>query len=183
MNSWGRFALAPAAPSSFAERRGWGRPRCSTYLEEQATGFRVARAVGISSEMELAYSGLHQLCGPMLDVAEQLPAAQREALETAFGLGQGPPPERFLVGIAVLSLFAVVAEDQPLVVHRRRCAVARSGIGTDPRLRRSSSPRRAGDAGRGGPNRDRRHRPRRGARTIRRLRSARRMHAPCSSRT
>ena len=65
--------------------------------------------------MELAFAGLHQLCAPMLSRAERLPVPQREALRTAFGAGRGPPPDRFLVGLAVLSLLSEVAGERPLV--------------------------------------------------------------------
>ena len=65
--------------------------------------------------MELAFAGLHQLCAPMLNRAECLPVPQREALRTAFGLAGGPPPDRFLVGLAVLSLLSEVAAERPLV--------------------------------------------------------------------
>src|SRR5260370_15550703 len=65
--------------------------------------------------MELAFAGLHQLCAPMLNRAERLPVPQREALRTAFGLAEGPPPDRFLVGLAVLSLMSEVAAERPLV--------------------------------------------------------------------
>src|SRR5262245_56199900 len=65
--------------------------------------------------MELAYSGLHQLCAPMLDQLDRLPVPQRDALATVFGREAGPAPDRFLVGLAALTLFAEVAEDQPLV--------------------------------------------------------------------
>src|SRR4051794_27867982 len=71
-----------------------------------ASECRVARAVGVQSEMELAFAGLHQLCAPMLAFAERLPAPQRDALETAFGIAAGPPPERFLLGLAVLNLLS-----------------------------------------------------------------------------
>jgi DNA-binding CsgD family transcriptional regulator len=80
-----------------------------------ASGFRVARAVGVESEMELAFAALHQLCAPMLDRLDRLPAPQRDALGVAFGLSAANPPDRFLVGLAVLSLLAEVAEEQPLV--------------------------------------------------------------------
>src|SRR2546421_12654480 len=80
-----------------------------------ASGFRVMRAVGGESEMELAFAALQQLCAPMLDRLDRLPAPQREALGVAFGLSAGNPPDRFLVGLAVLSLLAEVAEEQPLV--------------------------------------------------------------------
>ena len=76
---------------------------------------RVARAVGVESEVELPFSGLHQLCGPMLDHLDHLPGPQRDALATAFGMHAGQPPDRFMVGLAVLSLLADVAEKQPLV--------------------------------------------------------------------
>ena len=66
---------------------------------------------GSTSEMELAFAGLHQLCAPMLGRADQLPAPQREALRMAFGLVAGPPPDRFLVGLAGLGLLAEVAGD------------------------------------------------------------------------
>ena len=65
--------------------------------------------------MELAFAGLLSFCGPMLDGLGQLPEPQRDALCTAFGLSAGPPPDRFLVGLAVLSLLAESAEKQPLV--------------------------------------------------------------------
>ena len=75
----------------------------------------MASAVGVESEMELAYSGLHQLCAPILDRLDRLPAPQRDALETVFGLNAGPTPDRFLVGLGTLTLLAEVAEQQPLV--------------------------------------------------------------------
>jgi DNA-binding CsgD family transcriptional regulator/tetratricopeptide (TPR) repeat protein len=79
-----------------------------------ASGFRVMRAVGVESEMELAFAALQQLCAPMLDRLGQLPAPQQDALGVAFGLRAGNAPDRFLVGLAVLSLLAVVAEERPL---------------------------------------------------------------------
>jgi len=65
--------------------------------------------------MELAFAGLHQLCAPMLDRLEGLPVPQREALRTAFGISTGPAPDRFMVGLAVLSLLSEVGEERPLV--------------------------------------------------------------------
>jgi hypothetical protein len=71
--------------------------------------------VGVQSEMELAFAGLHQLCAPLLSSAESLPTPQRDALRTAFGLAAGPPPDRFFVGLAVLSLLSEVAGERPLI--------------------------------------------------------------------
>ena len=65
--------------------------------------------------MELPFAGLHQLCAPLLDRLARLPDPQSDALRTAFGLSTGEPPDRFLVGLAVLSLLAEVAEDGPLI--------------------------------------------------------------------
>ena len=94
---------------------GIGKSALLDHLVEKVVGWHVATAVGVESEMELAYSGLHQLCGPMLNHLDRLPIPQREALATVFGLRAGPPPDRFLVGLATLTLFAEVAEQQPLV--------------------------------------------------------------------
>ena len=65
--------------------------------------------------MELAFAGVHALCAPMLEHVERLPGPQRDALRTAFGLATGAPPDRFLVGLAVLGLLAEVAEERPLI--------------------------------------------------------------------
>jgi hypothetical protein len=94
---------------------GVGKTELLEYLSEHASGCRVARAAGVESEMELAFAGLQQLCAPMLDRLERLPGPQRDALGTAFGLRTGEPPDRFLVGLSVLSLLAEVAEEEPLV--------------------------------------------------------------------
>ncbi len=80
-----------------------------------ASGFRVMRAVGVESEMELAFAALQQLSAPMLDRLDRLPAPQRDALGVALGLRAGDAPDRFLVGLAVLSLLAEMAEEQPLL--------------------------------------------------------------------
>jgi DNA-binding CsgD family transcriptional regulator len=94
---------------------GVGKSALLEYLLEASSGFTVARAAGIESEMELPFAGLQQLCAPFLDHLDHLPAPQRDALSTAFGLTPGRPPERFLVGLAVLSLLADVAERSPLI--------------------------------------------------------------------
>ena len=96
---------------------GIGKSALLGYLADRvASGWQVARAVGVESEMELDYAGLHQLCAPLLDRLERLPIPQRGALATVFGLSVGPAPDRFLVGLATLTLLAEVAEDQPLVL-------------------------------------------------------------------
>ena len=65
--------------------------------------------------MELAFAGVHQLCAPMLDRLDALPAPQREALRVALGLATGNPPDRFLISLATLSLLSAVAEERPLL--------------------------------------------------------------------
>jgi DNA-binding CsgD family transcriptional regulator len=91
-----------------------GKSALLGYLSGRVAGWHVARAAGVESEMELAYAGLHQLCAPMLDHLDRLPAPQRDALATVFGRSAAPAPDRFLVGLATLTLFAEVAEQQPL---------------------------------------------------------------------
>ncbi len=94
---------------------GIGKTALVEYLVDSAPDLNVVRAVGVESEMELAFAGLHQLCTPMLDRLPGLPAPQREALGIAFGLSAGAAPDRFLVGLAVLSLFSAAAEEEPLL--------------------------------------------------------------------
>jgi DNA-binding CsgD family transcriptional regulator len=94
---------------------GVGKTALLDYLAASASKCRIARAAGIESEMELAFAGVHQLCAPMLHRLGRLADPQRRAIETAFGLSTGEPPDRFLVGLGVLSLLSDAAEDRPLV--------------------------------------------------------------------
>jgi predicted ATPase len=94
---------------------GVGKTALLLYAVRSASGFRVARAVGVESERELAFATLQQLCAPMLDVLDELPDIQREALQAAFGLRAAKPPERFLVGLAALSLCSAAGEEKPLL--------------------------------------------------------------------
>jgi DNA-binding CsgD family transcriptional regulator len=94
---------------------GIGKTALLDYLVASVPELAVVRAVGVESEMELAFASLHQLCGPLLDRLDRLPAPQRQALEIVFGISSGSAPDRFLVGLAVLSLFAAVAEERPLL--------------------------------------------------------------------
>jgi DNA-binding CsgD family transcriptional regulator len=94
---------------------GVGKSALLGYMSGRVVGWEVARAVGVESEMELAYAGLHQLCAPMLGHLGRLPGPQRDALATVFGRSAGTAPDRFLVGLATLTLFAEVAEEQPLI--------------------------------------------------------------------
>ena len=96
---------------------GVGKSVLLDYLAGRASGSgcRVARVVGVQSEMELAFAGLHQLCAPMLGHVGRIPVPQRDALRTAFGLSAGPPPDRFFVGLAVLNLLSELARERPLI--------------------------------------------------------------------
>ena len=94
---------------------GVGKTALLHYLLAPGSGFRTTRAAGVELEMELAYAGLQALCAPMLAHLEHLPPPQREALQVAFGLSGGPVPDRYLVGLAVLTLLSEVAEERPLL--------------------------------------------------------------------
>ena len=94
---------------------GVGKSALMDYIASRVSGCRLVRAAGIESEMELAYAALHQLCAPLLDRLDDLPAPQRDALSTAFALSAGPTPDRLRLGLAVLGLVSAAAENQPLV--------------------------------------------------------------------
>jgi DNA-binding CsgD family transcriptional regulator len=94
---------------------GVGKTALLEYVSGLASGFRCVQVAGVQSDMELAFAGLQQLCAPLLKHIDELPEPQREALNVAFGRGVGATPDRFLVGLAVLSLMAAAANDQPLL--------------------------------------------------------------------
>ncbi|MDT5045303.1 MAG: hypothetical protein QOJ56_4514 [Mycobacterium sp.] len=94
---------------------GVGKTALLGYASELASEFRCVQVAGVESDMELAFAGLQQLCAPLMDRFDELPPPQREALNVAFGRGVGPTPDRFLVGLAVLSLMAASTSDQPLL--------------------------------------------------------------------
>jgi len=94
---------------------GIGKTTLLERARESASDFRLLRAVGVESEMELAFAALHQLCAPVDDLVDRLPAPQREALEITFGVSAGAAPDRFLVAVATLSLFSEAARERPLL--------------------------------------------------------------------
>jgi len=94
---------------------GVGKTALLDYTAEAGADFTVVRAVGVEGEMELAFAAVQQLCTPSLHLTERLPEPQRVALEVALGLSSGPPPNTFLVGLAVLNLVSEAADEQPLL--------------------------------------------------------------------
>jgi AAA ATPase domain len=94
---------------------GIGKTALLRYTARQASGFRLAQLAGVEAEMELPFAGIHQLCATMLDRLDALSAPQLDALSVALGLTAGEVPDRFLVGLAVLSLLSAVAEERPLL--------------------------------------------------------------------
>jgi AMP-binding enzyme/AMP-binding enzyme C-terminal domain/AAA ATPase domain len=94
---------------------GIGKTALLGYAAGIAPDFRVVRAGGVESEMELPFAALHQLCGRMLGRLGALPGLQRDALGVAFGLRPGSAPDRFLVGLAALGLLSEVAAGGPLL--------------------------------------------------------------------
>lgn len=94
---------------------GVGKTALLQYLIGQSAECRVMQTAGVESEMELAFAGLHQLCAPLLGGLDGLPGPQGDALRVVFGMGSGPAPNPFLVGLATLGLLAYAAEERPLL--------------------------------------------------------------------
>src|SRR6201990_1969643 len=94
---------------------GVGKSTLLEYAVTAAPDLRVCRIAGVESEIAMEFGGLHQLLVPCLVQLDDLPAPQRGALRVAFGQEAGPPPERFLVGLATLTLLSRAAERQPLL--------------------------------------------------------------------
>jgi predicted ATPase len=94
---------------------GVGKTALLDDLSRSATDVRLIRTVGVESEMELPFAALQLVCAPILDLAERIPSPQRLALATALGLESAPAPDRYLVGLAVLSLFSEATDTRPLL--------------------------------------------------------------------
>ena len=94
---------------------GIGKTALMRYCARQASGCRITEVIAVESEMEMPFAALHELCSPILGELPALADPQRQALEVAFGLKAGNPPDRFLVGLAVLGLLAEASRERPLV--------------------------------------------------------------------
>jgi DNA-binding CsgD family transcriptional regulator len=94
---------------------GIGKSALIKQLVQTVPELHLLRAVGVESEMELRFGGLHQLCAPLLDLVPRLPGPQRDALNTVFGLQEGRPPDPLLLGLALLNLVSEAAERTPLL--------------------------------------------------------------------
>jgi AAA ATPase-like protein len=94
---------------------GVGKTTLLDWALEQAHGFRALEASGAEFEMELAFAGLHVLCGPLLGGCDRLPEPQREALEAAFGFRTGSAPDPLRAGMAVLTPSPDAGEDAPVI--------------------------------------------------------------------
>ena len=94
---------------------GIGKTALMRYCARQASGCRLVQVDGAEFEMELPLAALHQLCGPLLSGLAALPEPQQRALRVAFGLASEPAADRFVLGLAVLSLLAENAAARPLV--------------------------------------------------------------------
>ena len=110
-------ARSSSAALLFVGGAGLGKSTLLDLAASKATGsgFRVLRAAGVEAELELAFAGLHQLLRPAMAELERLPTRQAAALRCAFGIGQESTPDRFLIGLATLTLLAQFA-DQPLLL-------------------------------------------------------------------
>ncbi|GAA1879072.1 LuxR family transcriptional regulator [Paeniglutamicibacter psychrophenolicus] len=95
---------------------GIGKTTMLQQARDGVSGMRVISVGGVEAERELAFSGLHQLCGRLLGVARGLPPRQYQALAVALAVNDGPTPDRFAVGAAVLGLIARAAEEDPLAI-------------------------------------------------------------------
>jgi DNA-binding CsgD family transcriptional regulator len=94
---------------------GVGKSALLERLVASASEFQIVRALGVEGEIDLPYGGLQQLCRSMADAISALPQPQADALRVAFGLSSGEAPDRYIVGLATLSLMSEVAEAKPLL--------------------------------------------------------------------
>src|SRR6266478_5774898 len=82
----------------------------------EAQGVRPLITVGVESEVEFAFAGLHQLLRPVIGALAELPESQRQTLEAALGLGVDVKPDSFRVAVAVFQLICEMADSVPVVL-------------------------------------------------------------------
>src|SRR5918995_6335224 len=95
---------------------GIGKTALMRWAIGQATGLRVLRARGIETESDIPFAGLAELVTPLLDRLDDIRDVQAAALRGALALGPATPHDRFTVPAGLLSLLAVAAEEQPILV-------------------------------------------------------------------
>ena len=97
---------------------GIGKTALLNAISDQARshGYAVLSVTPVESEADLPYAGLQQLLQSVLSRAGALPTPQKDALLTALGMGSGPPPDVFLVGLATMNLLDEVGSEGPLLV-------------------------------------------------------------------
>src|SRR5439155_3007369 len=94
---------------------GIGKSELLGYAAAQASDFRVLRATGVESETELPFSGLAELCKPVLELVGSIAQPQAVALSSALALGPATATDAFAIAVATLSLLAEAAEQQPVL--------------------------------------------------------------------
>jgi DNA-binding CsgD family transcriptional regulator len=94
---------------------GVGKTALLQEAQERACGFRALTTAGVEFEAELAFAGLHELVGPIIDLANVLPEPQAKAIKAALALDEGPSSDRLAVYAATLGLFAAAASERPLL--------------------------------------------------------------------
>ncbi len=94
---------------------GIGKSALLAHAAETADGFRVLRIGGVEAERDMAFAGLHRLLTPLLDELGTVPVPQQQALNVAFGIEEGPPPDRLFVGLGALTLLSTQAASRPIL--------------------------------------------------------------------
>lgn len=94
---------------------GIGKTALLDEISHALHGVRVVRADGYEAESNMPYAALQRIGRPFANHLGSLPERQSAALRIAAGIDDGQPPDRYLVGLGMLSLLASAGESEPLV--------------------------------------------------------------------
>ena len=95
---------------------GAGKTTLLDLAECRAAQMTVLRTVGVAGAQDVAFSGLFSVLRPFLDMVEELPGPQAEALRVVLGVQAGTGGDPFLIGVALLGILAAAGERRPVVV-------------------------------------------------------------------